>query len=54
MVREKFEKHRGGMELLSKSPEELQAAVPRGSGGNLANASAAETLRQLMEEVFNI
>lgn len=41
------------MELLSKSPDELQAAVPRGSsGGNVANASAAETLRQLMEEVI--
>lgn len=52
IVREKFEKHRRCIELLSKSPEELQNAVPRGStAGNVSNASAAETLRQLMEEV---
>lgn len=52
VVREKFEKHRRCIELLSKSPDELQNAVPRGStGGNVSNASAAETLRQLMEEV---
>lgn len=52
IVREKFEKHKRSIELLSKSPEELQNAVPRGStAGNVSNASAAETLRQLMEEV---
>lgn len=53
IVREKFEKHKRCIELLSKSPEELQNAVPRGStAGNVSNASAAETLRQLMEEVY--
>lgn len=52
IVREKFEKHRRCIDLLSKSPEELQNAVPRGStAGNVSNASAAETLRHLMEEV---
>lgn len=39
------------MELLSKSPGELQAAVPAGSGGSVSNSSAVQTLRQLMEEV---
>lgn len=52
IVREKFEKHKRCIELLSKSPEELQNAVPRGStAGNVSNASAVETLKQLMEEV---
>lgn len=54
MVREKFESHRSDIELLSKSPHELEAAVPQGSSGDVANSSAATTLRQLMEEVETI
>lgn len=55
IVREKFDKHKRCIELLSKSPEQLQNAVPRGStAGNVSNASAAETLRQLMEEVETV
>lgn len=51
VVREKFETHRPGMELLSKPTAELQAAVPRGSGAGVSNTSAVQTLRQLMEDV---
>ncbi|XP_044258227.1 programmed cell death 6-interacting protein [Tribolium madens] len=54
VVREKFESHREGIALLSKSPAELQAAVPQGSSGTVTNSSAVNTLRQLMEEVETI
>ncbi|GLV31978.1 ALG-2 interacting protein X [Carabus blaptoides fortunei] len=54
VVREKFEAHRHGMELLSKSTAELQAAVPRGSGAEVSNTSAVQTLRQLMEDVETV
>ncbi|KAK9879303.1 hypothetical protein WA026_004156 [Henosepilachna vigintioctopunctata] len=51
VVREKFEAHRYGMELLSKSSSELENAVPRGSSDNVTDSSAVDTLRRLMEEV---
>ncbi|XP_067014587.1 programmed cell death 6-interacting protein isoform X2 [Anabrus simplex] len=56
VVRDKFETHRRGMELLSKSVEELQAAVPSaGPGGvNLNESSSVHELRRLMEEVETI
>lgn len=55
-VREKFDKHRSGMELLSKSPEELQEAVPNSAdgSGNISDSSAAQKLRNLMEEVETV
>ncbi|KAK5650698.1 hypothetical protein RI129_001727 [Pyrocoelia pectoralis] len=53
-VREKFESHRMGMELLSKSPGELQLAVPAGPGGSVSDSSAVQTLHQLMEEVETV
>ncbi|XP_063911920.1 programmed cell death 6-interacting protein isoform X2 [Zophobas morio] len=54
VVREKFESHRDGITLLSKSPSELEAAVPQGSSGNVTNSSSVTMLRQLMEEVETI
>ncbi|XP_068909383.1 programmed cell death 6-interacting protein [Tenebrio molitor] len=54
VVREKFETHKAGIQLLSQSPSELQAAVPQGSSGNVTNSSAVTALRQLMEEVETI
>lgn len=39
------------MELLSKSPGELQSAVPTGPGSVVGDSSAVQTLRNLMEEV---
>lgn len=50
-VREKFETHRKGIEMLSKGSQALQLAVPAGSGANVGNSSAVTTLRSLMEEV---
>ena len=50
-VREKFESHKMGMELLSKTPAELQEAVPAGPGGVVSDSSSVQILRQLMEEV---
>ncbi|KAJ9593455.1 hypothetical protein L9F63_014984 [Diploptera punctata] len=56
VVREKFETHRRGMELLSKGPADMQAAVPSaGPGGNsVQNSSAVHQLRKLMEDVETI
>lgn len=54
MVREKFETHRSGIDLLSKSASELEAAVPQGSSGDISNSSAVNTLKHLMEEVETI
>lgn len=53
-VREKFDSHRNGMELLSKSPEELQAAIPQATSNTVENSSAVIKLRQLMEQVETI
>lgn len=56
VVREKFDTHRRGMELLSKGPADMQAAVPSaGPGGNsIQNSSAVHQLRKLMEDVETI
>ena len=53
VVRGKFDTHRRGMELLSKGPADMQAAVPSaGPGGNsIQNSSAVHQLRKLMEDV---
>ncbi|KAF5294646.1 hypothetical protein FQA39_LY02778 [Lamprigera yunnana] len=50
-IREKYETFKSGMELLSKSSEELEAGVPAGPGGNVSDCDSVQTLRQLMEEV---
>lgn len=52
VVREKFETHRQGMEILSRGPGGIESALPSSGGSdNVANTSAVMTLRQLMEEV---
>lgn len=51
VVREKYEKNKSGIELLSKPSEEIQSAVPRGSGSCVTNSPAVQTLRNLMEQV---
>lgn len=53
VIRDKFESHRRGMELLTKGPTEMLAAVPSaGPGGsNVQNSSAVHHLRKLMEDV---
>ncbi|KDR23230.1 programmed cell death 6-interacting protein [Zootermopsis nevadensis] len=56
VIRDKFESHRRGMELLTKGPTEMLAAVPSaGPGGsNVQNSSAVHHLRKLMEDVETI
>lgn len=56
VVREKFESHRRGMELLTKGSDEILAVLPSaGSGGsNVKNSSAVFQLRKLMEDVETI
>lgn len=53
VVRDKFESHRRGMELLTKGPDEILAVLPSaGSGGsNIKNSSSVFRLRKLMEDV---
>lgn len=53
-VRETFDKHARGMELLSKAGGELQSACPSGGGGGSADSPSAQRLRQLMETVDTI
>lgn len=53
-VRETFEKHSRGMELLSKAPSDLETACPSGGGHNLSNCSSVQELRKLMESVDTI
>lgn len=53
-VRETFDKHTRGMELLSKPSGELENACPVGSGGNVSNCSSVKELRHLMESVDTI
>uniref|UniRef100_A0A1I7ZGC7 BRO1 domain-containing protein n=1 Tax=Steinernema glaseri TaxID=37863 RepID=A0A1I7ZGC7_9BILA len=55
IVRTKFEQHRQGFELLSKTEAELQAAIPGldNTSTNTGSASVQE-LRRLMQEVQKI
>lgn len=53
-VRETFEKHSRGMELLSKEPADLQNAVPSGGGANISGCASVQQLRRLMETVDTI
>lgn len=50
VVRQKFDNNANYMELLSKSPSEIQSAIPAG-GDNVRNSPAVQRLRQLMEAV---
>jgi programmed cell death 6-interacting protein len=53
VIRDKFESHRRGMDLLTKGPNEMLAVVPSaGPGGsNVQNSSVVHQLRKLMEDV---
>lgn len=53
-VRETFEKHQRGMELLSKSQNDLEGVCPTSNGGNISNFSSVQHLRKLMEAVDTI
>ncbi|RZF46667.1 hypothetical protein LSTR_LSTR002530 [Laodelphax striatellus] len=53
LVRDKFDTHKLGIELLSEGPTVMQASIPKAmNGGTSAHESvAASSLRQLMEQV---
>lgn len=53
-VRETFDKHSRGMELLSKPQSDMENACPANSGGNISNCSSVKELRKLMENVDTI
>lgn len=53
-VRDTFDKHAHGMELLSKSQSDLESACPASSGGNISNCASVQELRRLMETVDTI
>lgn len=50
-VKEKFNKHKNNIELLSKTEEEIQSALPSSSPVQSSNISAVERLKKLMAEV---
>lgn len=56
VVREKYNKHRRHMDLLSKGERELTAAIPKTGAASSSSASspAVQELRKLMEEVETI
>lgn len=52
IVREKFNKHKRAIELLSAGGEEIERALPcGGNSSEVGNSSAAENLKRFMEEV---
>jgi programmed cell death 6-interacting protein len=56
LIRDRFETHHRGMDLLTKGQDDLLAFVPSGGPGrsNVKNSSAVHQLRKLMEDVsFN-
>lgn len=54
VIRQKFDQHANGMEILSNGQAAIESALPSGSGGNVANCSSAQRLRQLMESVETV
>lgn len=49
VVREKYENHKEGMEILSLNEDELTSTVPQGSA--VQESNVVVQLRQLMEDV---
>lgn len=49
VVREKYESHKEGFEILSLDENELASAIPQGSA--LQESNAVIKLRKLMEDV---
>lgn len=54
IVREKFERNSHGIEMLSKSPAELEQAIPSGGGSNVSACSSVQRLWKLMEQVGTV
>ncbi|XP_048781056.2 programmed cell death 6-interacting protein-like isoform X4 [Ostrea edulis] len=54
-VQEKFQKHKHAIEMLSKSPADIEKSLPSGGGAQASEGSGAvQRLRKLMEEVETI
>ncbi|XP_023235406.1 programmed cell death 6-interacting protein-like [Centruroides sculpturatus] len=51
VVQEKFGKHKSNIELLCRTDEEIQAAIPSSSPVHSSNSSAVDRLKQLMDQV---
>uniref|UniRef100_A0A1L8DJF9 Putative programmed cell death protein n=1 Tax=Nyssomyia neivai TaxID=330878 RepID=A0A1L8DJF9_9DIPT len=54
VVRGKFDGHINGIEILSKSPEELERSVPSAGGAGVSNSPSVQKLRSLMDSVETI
>lgn len=54
VVRDKFDNCAHGMEMLSKSPGELERAVPSSNKADVPNCSSIQLLKQLMESVATL
>lgn len=54
VVRDKFESNVIGIELLSKTPADLQEAIPAAAGEKVHGSAAAQQLKQLMQAVDRI
>lgn len=52
IVRDKFDKHRASIEMLSKGPAEMQKNLP--SSGGIKGSATVTKLKNLMEEVETI
>lgn len=50
-IREKYDKHKEGMDMLSAGPENLAASLPSAGASNNGSNPAIQRLRQLMEDV---
>ena len=50
-IREKYDSHKEGMELLSGGPTAVGAALPSAGASNNGNNPAIQKLKQLMEDV---
>lgn len=50
-IREKYDKHKEGMDLLSAGPENLAASLPSAGASDNGSNPAIQRLKQLMEDV---
>ncbi|XP_061174111.1 programmed cell death 6-interacting protein-like isoform X2 [Saccostrea echinata] len=55
IVKEKYQKHKQAIELLSKSPAEIDKALPSGGGAHASESTGVvQKLRKLMDDVETI
>lgn len=54
VVREKFDSSSRAMELLSKTPAEIEKEIPSGDGSNVSSGTAVKSLWKLLETVETV